>query len=53
MESDKPPSGGDGRKPYQPPELKEFGTVADLTASNTPSGPKNDGATKGLDKSSG
>lgn len=53
MESRKPESANDARKPYAAPELKEFGTIAELTATNLPSGPKNDGATKGFDKSAG
>lgn len=53
MESRKPEPGEDGRKPYAAPELKEFGTIAELTAVSLPTGPKNDAATMGLDKSAG
>ena len=52
MESRKPEQ-KDERKPYAAPELKEFGTIAELTATNVPAGPKNDGATMGFDKSTG
>jgi hypothetical protein len=38
------------RRPYVRPELKEFGTIAALTASNAIGG-KNDGSTMGADKS--
>ena len=53
MESRKSEPANDGRKPYASPELKEFGTVAELTAVNRPTGAKNDGATMGNDKSVG
>ena len=53
MESRKSGPAGDARKPYVAPELKEFGTISELTATSQPTGPKNDGATKGFDKSSG
>ena len=52
MKSPKPEQ-KDERKPYSPPELKEFGTIAELTAQNSPTGPKNDSGTMGFDKSSG
>jgi hypothetical protein len=53
MDSRKPEPGTEVRKPYVAPELKEFGTIAELTATNSPTGPKNDGATMGFDKSAG
>jgi hypothetical protein len=53
MESRMPEQNKDGRKPYVAPELKEFGTIAELTAVSVPTGPKNDAATMGFDKSAG
>jgi hypothetical protein len=53
MESRKSGPATDVRKPYAAPELKEFGTIAELTATTLPVGPKNDGSTKGNDKSTG
>jgi hypothetical protein len=40
-------------KAYEKPELKEFGSIADLTAANNPVATKADGATMGNDKSVG
>ena len=48
MDTTNPPS--KERRPYVRPELKEFGTIAALTASNA-NGTKPDGATMGNDKS--
>ena len=53
MDSRKPEPAADGRKPYAAPELKEFGTIAELTATNSAIGPKNDAGTMGFDKSAG
>lgn len=53
MESHRSGPATDGRRPYAAPELKEFGTIAELTATQLPTGPKNDAGTKGNDKSLG
>lgn len=53
MDTREPEPGTDARKPYIAPELKEFGTIADLTMVSVPTGPKNDAATMGFDKSAG
>jgi hypothetical protein len=50
MEKPQPPKSEAPRAPYEKPELKEFGTIASLTATNA-IGKFNDGATKGNDKS--
>jgi hypothetical protein len=39
------------RRTYQRPELKEFGTIRELTAASSAVGSKNDAGTTGKDKS--
>jgi hypothetical protein len=43
-------TGKDDRREYEKPELREFGTIAELTAANAIGG-KNDAGTQGKDKS--
>jgi hypothetical protein len=41
-----------GRRPYQKPEVREYGRLADLTRATSPDGIMGDGGMSGLVKSS-